>query len=79
MPEPGSGQAAVAIPVQDGMEAAVRNMVSAVWGRINSWGIAGTGTYWKPVIEADVSPGGESRYLALSQLMDESGITVIRK
>lgn len=79
LPEPGSRQSTVAIPLQRGTQAAIKDLVSAVWNRINSWGIAGTGTYWKPVIETEVAADGEARYLELSQLMEDSGITVTRK
>jgi hypothetical protein len=79
LPEPGTAQPVVTVSTQNGIEAAVRDLVSALWNRIDSWGIAGSGTYWKPVIEAEVTASGERRYLEVSQLMDNSGIVVSRK
>lgn len=79
LPEAGTDQAQVAIPCTSGTESAVRDMVSALWTRVDSWGIAGAGAYWKPVIEVFVTPAGESRYAEVVALLEDSGLIVIRR
>ncbi len=79
LPEPGTAEQLITISTQNGIESAVHGLVTALWSRIDSWGIAGSGTYWKPTIEAEVTPTGEPRYQEVAQLMDDSGIVVSRR
>ena len=53
--------------------------ISAIWGHIEGWGIAGRGMYWRPVLQVWVAPGGEERFADLSALLDGSGLTVKRR
>ncbi len=53
--------------------------ISAIWGHIEGWGIAGRGMYWRPVLQVWVAPGGEDRFVDLSALLDGSGLTVKRR
>ena len=53
--------------------------ISAIWGHIEGWGIAGRGMYWRPVLQVWVAPGGEERFVDLSALLDGSGLTVKRR
>ena len=53
-------------------------LVTAVWDEIKSWGIAGKGMYWKPILTFDVRPDGEARYKDLEQLLSGSGLEVRR-
>ena len=57
----------------------VDNLVSQVWERMEGWGIAGPGMYWKPILMVEVAPDGEQRYAELNRLLQNSGITVKRK
>ncbi|HUT13300.1 MAG TPA: hypothetical protein VMY42_22625 [Thermoguttaceae bacterium] len=51
-------------------------LVSGVWDEIDSWGIAGNGMYWRPVLNVHVAPDGWLRYEELKALLDGSGIHV---
>ncbi len=53
--------------------------ISAIWGHIDGWGIAGRGMYWRPVLQVWVAPGGEGRFADLAALLDGSGLTVKRR
>ena len=59
-------------------EQSIDDLVSAVWEQIESWGIAGRGMYWRPVLKVSVAPDAEHRYADLSTLLDGSGLTVVR-
>jgi hypothetical protein len=67
---------AAVIPIDGSTESAVDGLVKAVWKRIDSWGMAGRGMYWKPVLKLQVSPGGETRAEELTALLEGSGIEV---
>ncbi len=60
-------------------ETNVDELIDAVWERIESWGIAGAGMFWQPVLDVRVLPGGEKRYQELKDLLDGSGLVVRRK
>ncbi len=53
---------------------ATLDLVEAIWHRIETWGVAGVGGYWKPELDVVVSPGGEHRYQQLLNLLNQSGI-----
>jgi len=59
----------------DGMD----SFVSAVWERMDSWGIAGRGMYWRPVLHVYTAEGAESRARDLRVLLEGSGLEVRRK
>lgn len=65
-----------AIAVPDRSEAAVDELVSSVWDHIKSWGTAGRGMYWRPMLVFDVAPGGEARYAEFQSLLAGSGMEV---
>ena len=54
-------------------------LVSGVWERMESWGIAGRGMYWRPLLQVDVAPGAERRFVELAALLEGSGMMVERK
>ena len=54
-------------------------LVQRIWTRMDNWGIAGAGMYWKPVLEVQVEPGADARYEELAALLEDSGIVVMRK
>jgi hypothetical protein len=62
------------IPFSSDTSQAVEPLVAAVWERINSWGIAGDGMHWKPVLVVQVAPNGTSRYEDLLALLGNSGL-----
>ena len=53
--------------------------VNAVQARLEGWGIAGQGIFWRPVLQVDVRSDAEGRYRQLLQLLDKSGIEVSRE
>ncbi len=55
---------------------AIQELVEAIWLRMDSWGIAGAGGYWKPELNVVVMPGAQSRLIEIQQLLDDSGIEV---
>ena len=67
------------IPLGERTETSVDAFISAVWEYMDSWGIAGKGMYWKPVLSVHVVPNGEARYDELKTLLDGSGLDVKRR
>lgn len=54
----------------------VDELVSRIWERIESWGIAGARSYWKPELILSVSKGGSQRTADLVGLLKDSGIDI---
>jgi hypothetical protein len=67
------------IPMGPRTELAVDALISSTWECMDSWGMAGRGMYWKPVLQFNVTPDAEQRFTELSALLDGSGLTVQRK
>jgi hypothetical protein len=67
------------IPLGPRVADSIDTFVSAVWEQVESWGIAGQGMYWRPVLYVHVAPGGEQRFSELSALLEGSGLIVKRK
>ena len=55
---------------------AVAPLVAEVWEKIDSWGFAGTGGYWKPELKLNVLPGGLQRANDLRVLLHGSGLDI---
>jgi hypothetical protein len=53
--------------------------VTAVWDEVKSWGIAGKGMYWRPILSFDVHAGGDARFEDFARLLDGSGFEVRRR
>lgn len=51
-------------------------LAKVVSDRVNQWGIALSGGYWKPTLDVDVAPGAEWRFSQLEQLLSGSGLEV---
>jgi uncharacterized protein YoxC len=65
------------IPIDpNNRSAAVLRVAAAVRTKVESWGPALAGGRWQPVLLADVAPDGGEAYLALSRLMEGSGVMV---
>ncbi|MEX2561568.1 MAG: hypothetical protein WD403_16710, partial [Pirellulales bacterium] len=64
------------VPLAERTEDSLDDVVSAVWQRIESWGIAGRQMYWRPILSVQVAPGGEQRFEDLKALLAESGLDV---
>ncbi|HJT33142.1 MAG TPA: hypothetical protein VJ783_13955 [Pirellulales bacterium] len=57
-------------------EDSLDELVSTVWDRIDSWGTAGRGMYWRPKLVMTIEPGGQRRYTELQALLADSGFDV---
>jgi len=53
--------------------------IAAVWEHIDTWGIAGRGMYWRPVLQVHVAPDAERRFADLAALLEGSGLMIERK
>lgn len=67
------------IPMTGATAEAVDPFISALWKRMEQWGLAADGCYWKPVLRVHVQPDGEQRFAELSALLEYSGIVLERK
>jgi hypothetical protein len=76
---PESGLAGKTVPLGTRTEASMDDFISALWSYMDSWGIAGKGMYWRPVLQVNVAPDAEQRYQDLSRLLEGSGVSVQRK
>ena len=57
----------------------IDKLVAALWEQMDSWGIAGEGMYWRPVLNVYVAPGAQQRFEDLKILLDGSGFNIERK
>lgn len=55
---------------------AYEGLISAVEKRIQNWGIAGEGLYWRPVVELKVSPQCEAQLDELMRYLKFSGVEI---
>lgn len=78
VPEKGLGREK-SVPLRPRTEESIDEFVSAIWDQMQSWGIAGNGMYWRPVLNVYVAPDAERRYAELDTLLDGSGLNVERK
>lgn len=78
VPERGTGYPRV-VPFGSSTRGSIDAVISAVWEQMDSWGIAGRGMYWRPILHVYVAPGAESRLDELADLLDGSGMTLQRR
>lgn len=75
-PEEGRGKEVRLGPrTRDSMD----EFVAGVWDHMDSWGIAGRGMYWRPVLSVRVAPGAEQRFEETQSLLEGSGLKIERK
>ena len=72
----GSGRQVRAVPLAERTEDSVDDLLTGVWDHISSWGLAGHGMYWHPVLVLDTTADGAARAADLKRLMAGSGIEV---
>jgi hypothetical protein len=53
--------------------------IDAVRERMQSWGLAGRGAYWQPVLHVYVGDGADTRYEQMLRLLENSGVQVTRQ
>ncbi len=52
------------------------NFAAAVRDRIEEWGLAGSGMYWRPVLELNVEPDATMTATRIVHLLKNSGVEV---
>lgn len=78
LPDRGESRAPDVVLVEGAMYDEVDAFVAKLWARVDTWGIAVAGGYWKPVLHVAVTPGAEPRFEELRVLLDNSGLEVQR-
>ncbi len=58
---------------------AIDSTISAIWDTMDSWGIAGKGMYWRPILDVYVAPEAEFRYRDLAILLEGSGMKMLQR
>jgi hypothetical protein len=58
---------------------AIDPLISAVWEYMDTWGIAGKGMYWRPILHLYVEKDADQRYNDLVKLLEGSGLEVRRR
>ena len=58
------------------METSIDKFTAAVWEQMDSWGMAGTGMYWHPVLNVHVAPGARGHFDEMKALLKDSGLTI---
>jgi hypothetical protein len=74
LPEKGDARDIDAILLSDRAINALAPLVHQLRERIDSWGIAGEGMFWRPMLVVSVSLGAEDRFEELRALLADSGL-----
>jgi uncharacterized membrane protein YgcG len=77
VPEGGAGTRKE-IPLGPRTVGSIDKFIAAVWEQMDSWGMAGNGMYWHPVLNVSVAPGAQQRFDDFRSLLKNSGLTVER-
>ncbi|MCA9158929.1 MAG: hypothetical protein KDA72_11410 [Planctomycetales bacterium] len=79
---PDSGKAndpsAITITFDTSPQQRAERLAQVVAERVDSWGLALSGGYWKPTLVVDVAPDAQWRFHQLQQLLEGSGLDVQR-
>jgi hypothetical protein len=67
------------IPLGPRTGSSIDTFISGIWEHMETWGIAGRGMFWRPVLQVYVAPDAEQRFVDLAALLEGSGLTVVRK
>lgn len=76
LPEGRSRRGYKVIELNSSAEDGVHELVDSVWDRVETWGAAGQGMYWRPELLMEIEPGGERRFAQLQALLADSGLDV---
>ena len=72
----GAGATGAVIPLEQSLESISEQFSAALKEHVDSWGLAGNGLYWKPVLELNVGPEAGVAAKRLVQLLKNSGVDV---
>jgi hypothetical protein len=64
------------ISLDQSVDAISDEFSAAVKERIDDWGLAGSGMYWRPVLELNVEPGAQMTATRISHLLHDSGVEI---
>ena len=76
--ERGVDPRSLTIPLDGPLVNDVESFIARIWDRMERWGLAIPGGYWKPVLKVDVEQDAENRFIELSTLLRNSGMIVER-
>ncbi|MEM7558504.1 MAG: hypothetical protein AAF394_05220, partial [Planctomycetota bacterium] len=76
LPDNGDVNLALTIPFKGTSEQRAVVLAKAIIERVDSWGLALAGGYWKPVLIVDVAPQAAWRFDQLKRLMEGSGLEI---
>jgi len=72
----GTEATGVVISLDQPLDKVSSDFVAALKTRIDEWGLAGNGLYWRPVLELHVGPDAKQSAAKIIQLLSNSGIDV---
>lgn len=72
-----SRQPEVTILLEGPLEQSAEQLARIVADRVDGWGLALAGGYWKPVLQVEVAAGAQWRFTQLQQLFAGSGLEVV--
>jgi len=75
LPEQGDG-AALVVAVTGSLDSAVDNFVDEVSNRMQGWGLAGQGLYWKPILVLRSTADGAATAQRVARRLQGSGIDI---
>ena len=64
------------VPLPGDTVESLDEFVKQVREQIDSWGMAGNGLFWRPVILLNVGPDGQQRANDLARLLKNSGLEI---
>ena len=64
------------IPLSLQTQQSVDPLIEEIWKQIESWGISGANSFWKPQLRFTIQDGGRQRYAELRGLLDQSGLVI---
>jgi len=72
----GAAAAAIEISLDQSEQQVSEALVTALRDRMNGWGLAGSGLYWRPVLEVNVGPDVGHSAVKIMRLLRGSGIEI---
>jgi hypothetical protein len=71
-----SGSEAQSVSFHQPADRVMDQLAGAVQSRIQDWGLAGDGMYWRPTLVVSIAPGAERQARRVAELLENSGIDV---
>jgi hypothetical protein len=64
------------IAINENLTDSIDPLINEIWRQIESWGVSGDRSFWKPELRISVLPGGELNFQKLQGLLHDSGVDV---